>query len=90
MAMRATARFVMNTRGELQGQVVLARGTVALIEQLQSGHPHLPNGEPAVESITRNLGIRTRVKMLMAAKPDDGTQPAPGEDTRTRVFRWKA
>lgn len=92
LALRATVRYRINSKGELHGHMVLARALIALVEMLEAGQTSLSNGEPVLDSITRNLGIRNKVQQLLSAPKRQGDAAVDNshQNLQTLIRRWQA
>ncbi len=62
---RAVVRFSRGLRGELQGHVIMTSHMVLLLNLLAKGERLMSDGESMIEAVTRLLGLRAKVRMLL-------------------------
>lgn len=85
--LRATVRYAHDPRGGLLGHLVMATAVTTVIDVLESGEQMLPICELALDAITRNLGLRSKVTELSHIARSHSPDGSNEMDRGNRIVR---
>ena len=90
--LRAVVRFSHTARGDIQGQVIMGHHLALVLQMIESGLRTLSTGDSVLDTVTRNLGLRHKVRELV--ETDAATSPVEDELTdsglaRSMLKQWR-
>ncbi len=70
--LEVVVRFSADLKGRIHAHLVSAAFCIRLIRKLQAGEKFLSNGDPVMDALTRSLGIRSKVALLISSPDEAG------------------